>query len=220
MSAGAVADDTGRATILNGFTFYIVVVYLPDRFQIVGGDSPVTAGLRLLPLLAGSAIGTSLAGGLSSRRNLTAYTLVVPSALQIVGYGLMTTPSPLTGAPDAVYGYQILLGVGFGAHIASTMLNVVFRYFSQPEHTGTFAFNLTSKADADIRVSCDVRLSNIATNSRRLPWNSRWEHSFQPADQDFSITRFRAEPRPESELVRVTTHHLDVATKSTGASGV
>lgn len=113
------------------------MVYLPDRFQIVGGDNPVTAGLRLLPLLAGSAVGTFVAGGLSSRRNLTAYTLIVASSLQIIGYGLMTKLEPNKGAPNAVYGYQIILGIGFGAHIASTTLAVIFRFFAQPEYTGT-----------------------------------------------------------------------------------
>lgn len=76
-------------TILNGFVWYLIVVSLPDHFQLVGHDNPVEAGIRLLPMAASAA--TFLAGALSRKYNLTAYTTIFASALQLAGYGLMTT---------------------------------------------------------------------------------------------------------------------------------
>lgn len=44
-------------TFLTGFPFFTVIINLPLRFQIVNGDSPVMAGLHLVPMLGLSALG-------------------------------------------------------------------------------------------------------------------------------------------------------------------
>jgi hypothetical protein len=123
--------------MLNGFLWYLIVLNLPDRFQLVGGDSPTKAGLRLLPMVVSAALGTFIAGGLSRKINLTAYTTIVASAIQLIGYGLMTTLStdPMFAQRSKVYGFEMLLGLGFGMSIASTTILTILRFLDQPQHT-------------------------------------------------------------------------------------
>ena len=103
-----------RATILAGFNYYIAIVNLPQRFQIVDGDSPVIAGVKLLPMMVSSALGSLVGGGINSRRNLTSYVLVVSSAFQLLGYGLMTTIGNSSPTSHHHFGFQVFLGLGFG----------------------------------------------------------------------------------------------------------
>lgn len=88
-----------------------------------------------------AALGTFVAGGLSKKRNLTAYTTILASAIQLLGYGLMTTLTPNEYEGDAArntrntYGFEVLLGFGFGMSIASTTLLTIFRFLAEPQHT-------------------------------------------------------------------------------------
>ena len=67
--------------------------------------------------------------------NFTAVTTILGSAFQVVGYGLMTTLRSKGGIPTPVYGYQILLGIGFGMSIASTMILSVLQCLTRMEYT-------------------------------------------------------------------------------------
>ncbi|KAK4565588.1 hypothetical protein LTR86_004205 [Recurvomyces mirabilis] len=120
-------------TILTSLVWYQTLVDLPDRYQIVHGDGPVKAGLRLLPMLVTSALGIFITGGLSSKANRTAYTTIAASGFQIVGYGLMTTIKETTAGLGRTYGFQVLLGLGFGMSITSTTMMVIVRYYSRPQ---------------------------------------------------------------------------------------
>jgi len=123
-------------TLVIGFTFYIAVVNLPQRFQIVAGDGAVIAGIKLLPMMAASAIGSFAAGGLSRKRDLTSHVLVVGLAVQVLGYGLMSSVSKEHGTPAAIYGYQVFIGLGFGASIASATIMVPLRFGTNSDYVG------------------------------------------------------------------------------------
>lgn len=87
-------------------------------------------------MVVSAAAGTFFAGGLSRRWNLTAYTAIAGSALQAIGYGSMTTlSSSSTQNMNHTYGFEVLLGLGFGMSIASTTILTVYRFLSQPQHT-------------------------------------------------------------------------------------
>jgi hypothetical protein len=44
-------------SLLTGFPFFVVIINLPLQFQVVNGDTPIMAGVHLLPLLAAAALG-------------------------------------------------------------------------------------------------------------------------------------------------------------------
>ena len=52
------------------------------------------AGVRLLPMLAACALGSFVAGALSKNSNITSLTLILGSALQLAGIGLLSSISP------------------------------------------------------------------------------------------------------------------------------
>lgn len=108
------AYSANRATVLTGYNYFVAVVNLPERFQIVSGDHPVTAGLRLLPMMVSSAAGSTISGILSGKFGLQAPVLVASAAFQMLGYGLMTTLGNASDIPRSNYGYQVFLGLGFG----------------------------------------------------------------------------------------------------------
>lgn len=49
-------------SFFTGFPFFVVIINLPLRFQIVNGDSPIMAGVHLLPMLGTSAVGKPTLG--------------------------------------------------------------------------------------------------------------------------------------------------------------
>jgi hypothetical protein len=95
---------------------------LPERFQIVNGASSLMAGIYLLPLLGASAIGSYLGGAISSKRNLTSYTLIASALLQMAGCGLLST---LGGAVDIMprqYFFEAILGLGIGLSLSTSTI--------------------------------------------------------------------------------------------------
>lgn len=97
-----------------GFVYYVAVINLPQRFQIVDGDSPIIAGVKLLPLMVSSAVGSVTAGTINGRWNVTSYTLIIACAFQVLGYGLMITLGDAAPTPTRQFGFQVFLGLGFG----------------------------------------------------------------------------------------------------------
>ena len=49
--------DPASAIFLTGYPYLVVIINLPQRFQIVNSDTPVMAGVHLLPLLCSMALG-------------------------------------------------------------------------------------------------------------------------------------------------------------------
>jgi hypothetical protein len=132
---------------ITGFPFMMTIVFLPQRFQLQNGLSPVQAGLRMLALLTLSATGAGLGGIIASRRNISWYILSGSLALQIIGLGLMSSLGTEAGEvrPEQ-YGYQAILGLGFGLSLSS--LVIVSRMEVEAEDVGewfpnTWRFILT-----------------------------------------------------------------------------
>ncbi len=116
--------------LLTGFVYYIAVINLPQRFQIVDGDSPILAGVKLLPMLASSATASLISGAINVRRNFNAETLILASAFQLLGYGLLTTLGDSYPTPVSVYGFEVFIGLGFGA--ASTISTLLVNLNVEP----------------------------------------------------------------------------------------
>ncbi|KAL1897300.1 hypothetical protein Cpir12675_002406 [Ceratocystis pirilliformis] len=109
-------------TLLSGFPYFALTVAVPERFQVINGDNPLLAGLHLIPLLGSCAIGSFLAGALSSKRNNTSVTLIASSCLQLLGLGLMTTFSTANADVKPQYAFQAIIGLGVGMCFGSSTI--------------------------------------------------------------------------------------------------
>lgn len=114
-------------TLLTGFPYISLSIVIPERFQIVNGESVLMAGVHILPLLGACAVGSFLGGAISSKRNNTSITLVVASCFQLLGVGLMILGSSVDSTPQSNYGFQALFGLGVGLSLsaATIMTNII-----------------------------------------------------------------------------------------------
>jgi hypothetical protein len=100
----------------------VVIYSVPLHLQIVNGKSPLMAGLGLLPLLAATAIGSMLGGAISSKNDLSFYTLTAGSGLLALGTGLLSTISSSTKVDPMIYGFEIFVGLGFGLSVSTASI--------------------------------------------------------------------------------------------------
>ena len=110
------------AIFCTGFPFYVSIINLPQRFQLANADTPIMAGVHLLPLLCSMALGSGLGGALSKKKNITSHTLIVAACLILLGCGLMSTLEETRTLDSAVYGYQFILGLGVGLTLSAGTL--------------------------------------------------------------------------------------------------
>ncbi|KAL8843746.1 MAG: hypothetical protein Q9176_001954 [Flavoplaca citrina] len=107
---------------LTGFPFMVIIIFLPQRFQIENSLSPVDAGVKMLALLLLSAFGAGLAGFICSKKNISWYLLVLSNVLQVIGLGLLSTIPSSDTVLARQYGYQVILGLGFGLGLSSLVI--------------------------------------------------------------------------------------------------
>ncbi|QDS72907.1 hypothetical protein FKW77_007827 [Venturia effusa] len=103
------------SVMLFGFAFFSAVLLLPQRFQAVNGATPTQAGFKLLALTLSSPFFTVIAGAIMSRHKSAAqYLLPAGTSFIAVATGLLSSLSTNYPIPHSVYGFQVLLGAGFG----------------------------------------------------------------------------------------------------------
>ena len=107
---------------LSGYCYLALVITLPERFQIVNGDSALMAGVHLLPMLGATAMGSIVAGAFSKKRNNTSRTLVVAACFQVIGLGLLTTFDHPSSPVVPQFGYQTVFGLGVGLTFSSATI--------------------------------------------------------------------------------------------------
>ncbi|KAJ5260470.1 hypothetical protein N7478_012075 [Penicillium angulare] len=113
------------AALFSGIGFIAVIVYLPQRFQIQNGDPPIMAGVRMLAYLLVSSLFAGLAAVAVVFKNVLFPLMLFSSIMQIVGLGLLSTLPTTVGIFPGQYGYQVILGIGFG--IALSVLPLITR---------------------------------------------------------------------------------------------
>ncbi|KAI1146553.1 major facilitator superfamily domain-containing protein [Nemania diffusa] len=119
---GRVYSACVMCTFCTGFIYLTILIILPERFQIINGDSALDSGIHLLPMLGATALGAFLAGALSRQRNNTSWTLLAAHGFQLLGTGLMSTLRSTTMEIKAQYGFQVLLGLGTGLSLGSVTI--------------------------------------------------------------------------------------------------
>lgn len=98
-----------------------VLINLPQRFQAVDGASPFQAGIHLLPLLLASPVATAVAGQLAGKLKIPPfYLLLFGASMQLLGIGLASSIPFTSGA--AMYGYEVIMGFGFGMGLVSLLI--------------------------------------------------------------------------------------------------
>lgn len=102
------------------------IITIPQRFQVVNGLGAIDAGIRMLPLLLCSPIATIVASLLLSKLRLPPlYVLVAGCSLQTIGVGLFSSlDSSHIEVPSYQYGYQVLMGCGFGLNLSTVLMMV------------------------------------------------------------------------------------------------
>ncbi|KAF2967232.1 hypothetical protein GQX73_g6330 [Xylaria multiplex] len=106
---------------------YVAILYLPVWFQALRGNSALSSGILLTPLISGYVVSSVIAGGLTSAIGYYNPGMIIGSILAVTGSALLTTLD-LNSGTGRIVGYQLLygFGVGFGfgqpSYIAQTVL--------------------------------------------------------------------------------------------------
>ncbi|KAK7193662.1 hypothetical protein DPSP01_000219 [Paraphaeosphaeria sporulosa] len=109
-------------TMMSGFPYFVVIYSLPTHFQVVNERSALVSGIALLPLLGTSAIGTTLAGAFSMKKNNTFPTMMTGAALMLIGTAALSTLGSETDTEAKAYGLQVFVGLGFGLIISTSSM--------------------------------------------------------------------------------------------------
>ncbi|TLD25534.1 hypothetical protein PspLS_05725 [Pyricularia sp. CBS 133598] len=114
--------------LLNGFLtgapFMTTVINIPQRFQTVNSFSAIDAGIRMLPLLLLTPVASALSGLMVARLRVPPlFVLLLGAALQCIGVGLFSSMDHSNlQVPPAQYGYQVLMGLGFGFSLSTILM--------------------------------------------------------------------------------------------------
>ena len=119
-----------------GFPYILTIVNLPQRFQVVNNQSPISAGLRCLPLLLSSAVGAGVGGAAMTKKNVSFWVLLASNVSQVLGTGLLSLIPISDDVLARTYGFQVIMGIGIGLSIVSLML--IARVELSPNEQGMF----------------------------------------------------------------------------------
>lgn len=107
--------------LCTGPPFMTVLINLPQRFQAVDGETAFEAGIHLLPLLLASPVATAVTGQLAGKLKVPPfYILLFGASMQLLGIGLASSISFTSG--KAIYGYEVIMGFGFGMSLVSLLV--------------------------------------------------------------------------------------------------
>ncbi|KAI4166361.1 MAG: hypothetical protein LQ342_000251 [Letrouitia transgressa] len=114
-------------TFLVGTSFTVPVIELPLRFQNVYNFSPFKAGLGLLPFAFTTAIGSTVASVAASKSRIPLiYILTAGTALQVIGFVLLSLVPTSEDVYHPQYGFQVIAALGVGANAGILILMTPF----------------------------------------------------------------------------------------------
>ncbi|KAI5296860.1 hypothetical protein KEM55_005473, partial [Ascosphaera atra] len=109
---------------LVGYSFYTILVELPERFQIVNDKSAEMSGIYLLAVSGASALGSGVGPSLSMRKNHTVPTVTAGCCFLLLGLGLMFTVGANAAIADKIFGFEIITGFGLGLVVSTTTVMI------------------------------------------------------------------------------------------------
>ncbi|KAK6844179.1 MFS multidrug transporter-like protein [Apiospora arundinis] len=111
----------------SGGPLTVTAFQLPQRFQLLNGLSGLDAGVRLIPFGAAVPFGTIASTNVLSKLRVPAvFVTIIGALLQVVGYALLGTSEVSSHIPPALYGYQVIAGVGCGVCFQTLFLAIPF----------------------------------------------------------------------------------------------
>jgi hypothetical protein len=128
----------------SGLGFITSIIILPQHYQVVFRDSPSTAGYRLLAMTLVTPLGSAVAGAFLQKLRLPPlYVFLSGFAFILVGTGLSTmTTHTSEKFPASEYGYQILMGFGFGINLATVVMAAPLTFTAQDLGWCTLIFDI------------------------------------------------------------------------------
>ncbi|TDZ28975.1 Multidrug resistance protein 3 [Colletotrichum spinosum] len=147
-------------SLLTGAPHVALTIVIPEHMQVMERENPFNAGLHLLPMLAGCATGSFVAGAFCRHHNYTSILMLVSAATQLLGLGLMLT---LGSSFAPAYGYTLVIDLGIGVSFgATTMVAAV-----ETESTNDMAVAQGAIAQARVLGSCvGVAICTVLFNNR------------------------------------------------------
>ncbi|KAL8971655.1 MAG: hypothetical protein Q9183_000944 [Haloplaca sp. 2 TL-2023] len=104
---------------------FALTYYLPLFFQFTKGDSPLDAGVRILPFIVMIVFFSLLNGGLMPKFGYYMPWYLVGSVLVLIGSSLLYTIEVETPIAT-IYGYTVLIGIGIGLYVTAGFSVVPF----------------------------------------------------------------------------------------------
>lgn len=109
---------------------------LPQRLQVVNGLSPIEAGVRLIPFSLAAPFGSVITAGIAKSLKVPlVHMILCASALQVIGFALLSTLPNGHSVIPAQYGYEFIAGFGCGINIS--MLVLITPFCVQERDKGT-----------------------------------------------------------------------------------
>lgn len=110
-----------RVDFLAGVPFFVTIIQIPQRFQLVNGTSTLESGVRMLPFILGIPISTAFTSMSASKLQVPPiFLFALGCCLQIVGAVLLSNSS--VDIRPQTYGFEAILGVGLGLNIGSVII--------------------------------------------------------------------------------------------------
>lgn len=104
-----------------GATYYSILYYAALYFQAILGASPLSSGVRSIPIVVSVSASGMLSGYVITRGLPFNYMMLVGGSLTAIGAGLLGTMDDKTTTGQWI-GFQIIAGVGMGTSYVSTLL--------------------------------------------------------------------------------------------------
>ena len=101
------------------------LINIPQSFQTVNMTTAIGADIRMFPLLLLSPVATAFAGVLVFKLRVPPlYILFLGGSLQAIEVDLFSSLDVFTSISPAQYGYQIIMGLGFGFNLSTILMMV------------------------------------------------------------------------------------------------
>lgn len=112
---------------MTGAVSITCIFQLPLRFQTSAGLGPLEAGVRLIPFSVCGPLGTILCAVLSkNKRAPPIYMAIVGEVMQIIGLVFFSRGDPAQPDWHALYGLEVVVGLGFGMCLGAVTLMAPF----------------------------------------------------------------------------------------------